>query len=92
MTAKVVSFRRSAPVRSDVYSSCNARGLDAHMTVGRVSNTKLGVLANCDPSMVSRLRTGQRPTCSPELAARIERALGVRPGELFELRVQSKSA
>ncbi len=84
--------RRERPVNVDVYSACNSRGLDAHMTVQRLSNSKLGLLAGCDASMVSRLRTGSRPTCSPELAARIERALNVRPGSLFDLRMDRKTA
>ena len=42
-------------------------------------------------SAISHLCGGQRETCSPELAAKIEKALNVPPGSLFVTEVATAS-
>lgn len=43
--------------------------------------------AGLKPGVVNHLVFGRRTTCSPETASAIERALGLRPGALFEITV-----
>lgn len=58
--------------------------LIARMEQRHLSVRELARWAACHPSMIGHLRTGQLSSCSPKLAARIEKALAVEPGTLFE--------
>jgi lambda repressor-like predicted transcriptional regulator len=62
----------------------NRHELIARMEERDVSVRELARWAACHPSMIGHLRTGLLTSCTPKLAARIEKALGVEPGTLFE--------
>ena len=62
----------------------NRHELIARMEERDVSVRELARWAACHPSMIGHLRTGLLSSCTPKLAARIEKALGVQPGTLFE--------
>lgn len=65
--------------------------LIAYMTQRDLSCRELGRWARCSGQMIGHLRTGRSTTCTPALAARIEKALHVEPGTLFEPRILSPS-
>lgn len=54
-----------------------------------ISVRELAHWAHCHPSMIGHLRSGHLSTCTPMLAARIEKALAVEPGRLFDPKVVS---
>ena len=58
--------------------------LIARMEQRNVSVRELARWAACHPSMIGHLRSGLLGSCSSRLAARIEKALDVEPGTLFE--------
>lgn len=60
--------------------------LIGYMTQRGLSCRELGRWARCSGQMIGHLRTGEVATCTPALAARIEKALNVEPGALFEPR------
>jgi DNA-binding Xre family transcriptional regulator len=66
--------------------------LIALMTQRGLSCAKLARWADCSKSMIGHLRSGQIDTCTPALAARIEHALGCKPGELFESRTSTATS
>jgi plasmid maintenance system antidote protein VapI len=59
--------------------------LIACMEQRHVSVRELARWVACHPSMIGHLRSGLLSSCSTQLAVRIEKALGVDPGTLFEL-------
>lgn len=63
----------------------------AAMTQRGVSCRELAKWADCSFQFISQLRTGQDKSCTPALAARIEKALGVAPGFLFEPRSPARA-
>jgi hypothetical protein len=58
--------------------------LIAAMAAQHFTLKDVGLLAGCDSSMIGHLKTGHCETCTPALAVRIEKALRVPPGALFE--------
>lgn len=58
--------------------------LIAFMTQRGLSVRELAHWSHCHPSTIGHLRTGHMKTCTPQLAARIEKALALEPGRLFE--------
>ncbi len=61
--------------------------LKAAMAQQHYTIRETAALAKCSPQMIGHLRAGTKTSCSPELAVRIEKALRVSPGALFEARV-----
>lgn len=57
--------------------------LVGYMAREDMSQARLGRFADCSRQFVHMLITGERTTCTPEVAARIEEALGVLPSTLF---------
>lgn len=49
-----------------------------------MSQARLGRYADCSRQFIHMLTTGQKRTCTPAVAKRIEEALGVLDGTLFE--------
>jgi helix-turn-helix protein len=66
--------------------------LIAYMEQRSLSVRELARWAHCHPSTIGHLRTGHMTTCSARLAARIEKALGVEPGRLFEPKTMTSSS
>lgn len=66
--------------------------LIAYMELRNLSVRELAHWAHCHPSTIGHLRTGYMKTCKPILAARIEKALGVEPGLLFEPKTMTSSS
>jgi len=63
----------------------------ACMEQRHVSVRELARWVACHPSMIGHLRSGLLSSCSNDLAMRIEKALGVEPGTLFELPSEGRS-
>jgi plasmid maintenance system antidote protein VapI len=66
--------------------------LIACMERRHVSVRQLARWVSCHPSMIGHLRSGLLSSCSNELAVRIEQALDVDPGTLFELPSDGRQA
>lgn len=58
-----------------------------YMKAGDFSQARLGRYAQCSRQFIHLLITGQRRTCTQAVARRIEEALRVLPGTLFEAHV-----
>lgn len=59
--------------------------LDNYMTFRDVSNRELAIKCGSEKhrSTISLLRCGSRNSCGPEIACKIEKALGAPPNSLF---------
>jgi plasmid maintenance system antidote protein VapI len=66
--------------------------LAAAMASKHYNATDLARLIPCHRSYIGHLLTGERKSCSPKMAVKIERALHVEPGWLFEARIGKKAA
>jgi hypothetical protein len=64
------------------------------MTARRMTVRELSVACGRDSykSTVGNLRSGFRTSCSPHMAGRIELALGLYPGAIFELSVPGSTS
>lgn len=60
--------------------------LIALMTQRNLSCAELARWSRCSKSTIGHLRSGAMLTCTPALAARVEKALGCQPGQLFDTR------
>ena len=72
--------------RREVYMKLISRdALNAYMNARRMSNRALARECGNEKhrSTIGHLRSGDRSTCGPEIAGRIERALGAPAGSLF---------
>lgn len=55
-----------------------------YMAAGDFSQARLARYAGCSRQFIHLLVTGQRTTCTVEVARRVEEAMRVLPGTLFE--------
>jgi len=64
------------------------------MAARRMTVRELSVACGRDSyrSTIGNLRSGFRPTCSPHLAGRIEVALALYPGALFDIAVPGSTS
>ncbi|MGV0634458.1 hypothetical protein ABQE69_09215 [Mycolicibacillus trivialis] len=72
--------------RREVYMKLISRdALNAYITARQTSTRKLAVACGSEKhrSTIAHLRSGARTTCGPEIAGRIEKALGAPAGSLF---------
>lgn len=63
----------------------------ALMDQAGVNVRELGDVAQCSPGFISHLRTGRRPSCTPELASRIAECLGVAVDVIFDVPAPASS-
>ena len=65
--------------------------LDNYMTFRGISNRELAIKCGSEKhrSTISLLRCGNRNTCGPDIARKIEKALGAPPNSLFLAEVPS---
>lgn len=68
----------------------DAELLRSFMKSRSFSTARLARYAGCHRSFIGHLMTGARTTCSPQLAFRIEEALGV-PGGIIFVAIKSPS-
>jgi hypothetical protein len=76
--------------RREVYMRLISRdALNAYITARQSSTRKLARACGSDShrSTIAHLRSGARTTCGPDIAGRIERALGAPAGSLFLVEV-----
>ena len=68
--------------------------LNAYITARQSSTRKLAVACGSEKyrSTIAHLRSGARSTCGPEIAGRIEKALGAPAGSLFLVEVAIANA
>ncbi len=62
----------------------DAEVLRSFMKSRNFSTSRLARYAGCHRSFIGHLMTGARTTCSPQLAFRIEEALGIPEGIIFD--------
>lgn len=62
---------------------CNTRALDMAMRLGRWTNATLARVTGLSTGTVGNLRGGARTTCNVETAVSIEKALQLKPGDIF---------
>lgn len=62
----------------------NAELLVGYMDAGDFTQARLARFAGCSRQFIHMLVTGERSTCTPEVAKRIEEAMRVLPGTLFD--------
>lgn len=62
----------------------NPKLLADYMAAGDFSQARLARYVGCSRQFIHLLLTGQRSTCTVEVARRIEEAMRVLPGTLFE--------
>lgn len=60
--------------------------LAGYMEAGDFSQARLARFAGCSRQFIHMLVTDERSTCTPEVAKRIEEAMRVLPGTLFDPR------
>jgi plasmid maintenance system antidote protein VapI len=65
--------------------------LRAFMDERKVSNNDVALAAGVGRTFISALVNGRRSSCTPQVAARIERFLGVPEGVLFVARTSAVS-
>lgn len=58
--------------------------LAEYMAASDFTQARLGRYAGCSRQFVHLLLAGERTTCTPEIAKRIEEAVRVLPGTLFD--------
>lgn len=58
--------------------------LAGYMDAGDFTQARLARFAGCSRQFIHMLLTGERSTCTPEVAKRIEEAMRVLPGTLFD--------
>jgi hypothetical protein len=81
--------------RREVYMKLISRdALNAYIAARQSSTRKLAQACGSDRhrSTIAHLRSGERSTCGPEIAGKIERALGAPAGSLFLIEVASGNA
>lgn len=61
--------------------------LAQYMEKHDMSQARLGRFAECSRQFIHMLVTGEKNTCTPAVANRIEEALGLIPGTLFDPKV-----
>lgn len=72
--------------RREVYMKLISKdALNAYITARRMSTRSLARDCGSEKhrSTIAHLRSGERSTCGPEIAGKIERALGAPAGSLF---------
>lgn len=81
--------------RREVYMKLISRdALNAYLKARRMSTRTLARECGSEKhrSTISHLRSGARSTCGPEIAGKIERALGAPAGSLFLVEVANATA
>lgn len=61
----------------------NPELMKGYMERNDFSQARLGRYAGCSRQFIWQLLNGEAKTCTPEIANRIQEALGVLPGTLF---------
>jgi hypothetical protein len=80
--------------KREVYMELISRdALNAYIAARDLSTRKLAIKAGDEKyrSTIAHLRSGARTTCGPEIAGKIERALGAPAGSLFLVRLATGS-
>lgn len=62
---------------------CNTKALDMAIRLGRWTNADLARVTKLSTGTIGNLRGGARTTCNVETAVAIEKALRLKPGDIF---------
>lgn len=62
---------------------CNTKALDIAMRLGQWTNVNLSRITGLSTGTIGNLRGGARTTCNVETAVAIEKALRLKPGDIF---------
>lgn len=62
---------------------CNTKALDIAMRLGQWTNANLARITGLSTGTIGNLRGGARTTCNVETAVAIEKALRLKPGDIF---------